>query len=136
MASGESTESEGQGWTLGLQMGKLSPGRGRDLHKKARIIQGQNLAEIPDLPAPRIQVHSIAQCCLPLWRLAWSSTWAGAVTPQQHEVHLNGAHSLGRQLCQSGVTLSRPALQVGSLPRVAVNVTTQRDLGLWLDLGF
>lgn len=36
----------------------------------------------------------------------------------------------------SRITLAIPTLKVGSLPRVPVNVTTQRDLGLWLDLSF
>lgn len=38
--------------------------------------------------------------------------------------------------CPSRITLSIPTLKTGSLPRVPINVTTQSDLGLWLDLGF
>lgn len=51
-------------------------------------------------------------------------------------MHLNRAQDLGRQPCLSRITLSIPTFKGGSLPRVPVNVTAQRDLGLWLDLGF
>lgn len=52
------------------------------------------------------------------------------------KVHPNRVYHLGTHPCLSGITLSIPTLKVSSLPRVPINVTTQRDLGLWLDLGF
>lgn len=51
-------------------------------------------------------------------------------------MHLNRVQDLGTHPCLSRITLSIPLLKVSSLPRVPINVTTQSDLGLWLDLSF
>lgn len=49
---------------------------------------------------------------------------------------MNRVQDLGRHPYLSRITLSIPTLKVISLPRMPINVTTQCDLGLWLDLSF
>lgn len=125
------TESEVQGETP--QFARRETGLGTQ-HKGTQQFRGRIMLrfQISQLPESRIASHTM---------LPFGSPGAGV-----EQRRGRGCSRMKRNASESRprfggtplprITLPTPILRVGSLPRVPVNVTTQSDLGLGLDLSF
>lgn len=115
------------------------PRKGSGLHKGNLQFRGRiNPVEIPDLPAPSSQgpgsLHT--PCCPSGRRGLVVEQHGGRGCSRTKRNASNRVQDLGEHPCPSRITLPTPILKAGSLPRVPINVATQSDLGLWLDLSF
>lgn len=135
--SGWDTESEGQGETPQFTSGEI--GLGREVtctraHSNLRAEScGDSRSPSSQNPGSRITPHTMLPFRSPG---AGVERHRGRGCSERREMHLNRVQDLGEHPCLSRITLPTPILKAGSLPRVPINVTTQSDLGLWLDLSF
>lgn len=129
--SGWDTESEGQGETPQFASGETGLGT---QHKGTQQFRARIMLrfQVSQLPEPRIAPHTM---------LPFGSPGAGV-----EQRRGRGCSRMKRNASESSlrfggtplprITLPTPIPRVGSLPGVPVNVTTQSDLGLGLDLSF